>query len=70
MSTEAADSLFQLLAKSMAPGDRIAYWELYIPRHPSQSLSDQLVYLKQLSEELTMEDRVFHYSAFKVLEVK
>ena len=70
MSATAADNLFQLLAQSMAPGSRIAYWMLYVPRYPSSALENQLEHLSQLSLDLHKEDRVFFYSDFAVFRIK
>ena len=70
MSATAADNLFQLLAQSMAPGSRIAYWLLYVPRYPPSALENQLEHLSQLSTDLHKQDRVFFYSNFEVFEIK
>ena len=69
-SKEAADALFEALANHFAPGGRIAYWNLLVPRAPPSRLKTKLVRLKELSEKLHAKDRVFFYSSFNVFEKK
>ena len=68
MSGDATEQLFSMLARTMSSGSRIAYWMLYNDRFPSQD--NELVLLSELSKTLMMEDRVFFYRQFAVLEVK
>ena len=71
MSVEAAEATFALLAKSMAPGGRLAFWNLFNHRLPSRELLERgkMTHLKELSEELHQIDRVFFYSAFHVVQI-
>lgn len=71
MSVEAAEATFALLAKSVASGGRLAFWNLFNHRLPSKELLERgkMTHLKELSEKLHQIDRVFFYSAFHVLQI-
>ena len=71
MSGEAAEATFALLVKSVAPGGRLAFWNLFIHRLPSKTLLEEgkVTHLKELSEQLHQVDRVFFYSEFHVVQV-
>lgn len=71
MSEEAAEATFALLAKSVAPGGRLAFWNLYLHRLPSKTLTEggKVTHLKELSEQLHQADRAFYYSEFNVLQI-
>ncbi len=71
MSGEAAEAIFTLLAKSVAPGGRLAFWNLYIHRLPSKTLLEggKVTHLKKLSEQLHQIDRAFFYSEFHVVQI-
>ena len=69
MSSEASEAVFAALADKMAVGGRLAYWNLFTPRHPSPALQPKLTHLKQLSADLHKTDRVFYYSEFCVVQV-
>lgn len=49
-----------------APGARLAYWNMLVPRRISAILPERAEYLAALSEELLLEDRAFFYQAFHV----
>ena len=70
MHEEASEAIFTLLAKSVAPGGRVAFWNLFNYRMPSKSLlQGKMTYLEELSDQLHQVDRAFFYSAFRVLRV-
>jgi hypothetical protein len=71
MSEEAAEAIFTLLAKSVAPGGRFAFWNLYIRRLPSKTLLEggKVTHLKEMSEKLHQIDRAFFYSEFHVVQI-
>ncbi len=43
---------------------RVAYWNLMVPRHLSESYPDQFVFQKELSEQLQAIDKCFFYNQF------
>ena len=60
------NALLGQLAGALAPGGRIAFWELYNDRSP---VVPALSLLPVLSDRLAASDRCFQYGAFRVLEV-
>ena len=66
MSEGDADNLFRVISDNMTPGGRLAYWILFLPRHPISCPS--LKHLSALSKELHKRDRLFYYSDFCVFE--
>ena len=71
MSKEAAEATLALLGKLVAPGGRLAFWDLFNHRLPSKELLERgkMTHLKELSEQLHQIDRVFYYSAFHVMQI-
>ena len=71
MSEEDAAATFELLAKSVASGGRVAFWNLFNRRAPSQVLlqGGKMTYLDELSKQLHHVDRLFFYSAFHVVGI-
>jgi S-adenosylmethionine-diacylglycerol 3-amino-3-carboxypropyl transferase len=69
MSEELADRVFGALADRLRSGGRIAYWNLLVPRAPSEKLGDKLTALSELSDKLWRQDRSWFYRAFRVDEV-
>jgi S-adenosylmethionine-diacylglycerol 3-amino-3-carboxypropyl transferase len=70
MSEENYEQLLRLLVKHSNRGARLAYWNMLVPRHRPESLSDSLAPLAGLSEQLFAKDQAFFYSAFVVEEVR
>lgn len=66
-SEELCCGICESLASVMAPGGRIAYWELLNTRPAPSSVFH---YHEKLSKELHAEDRVFYYKSFNVYERK
>jgi S-adenosylmethionine-diacylglycerol 3-amino-3-carboxypropyl transferase len=58
------------LLKGIAKGGRIAYWNLMVPRVLSDHFSDELVFMQELSQELTKQDKGFFYNRFIIEEKK
>jgi len=54
------------LLRICAPGARLAYWNMLVPRRISEILPDRAGYLGELSGDLFMHDRAFFYQAFHV----
>lgn len=70
MSVEDADKVFSAVSNRMSPGGRLAYWNLYNDRLPSQNIVHNIQPLTKLSRELYKKDRMFFYSMFWILEKK
>jgi S-adenosylmethionine-diacylglycerol 3-amino-3-carboxypropyl transferase len=58
------------LIESMHSGGRLAYWNLMVPRRVSSIFSGSVLYLEDLSVELSALDKGFFYNQFIVDEVK
>lgn len=69
MSAPDADALFAQLARALRSGGRIAYWNLLVPRAPSDALHDVLRPLTDEAEQLWRSDRSWFYRAFRLDEV-
>ncbi len=67
MDEESAEKMFQLLSNKMAPGGRMAFWNLYNDRLPSKDISS-LKYLSDLSQRLYLQDRAWPFQSFHVVE--
>ncbi len=63
------DSLYAALLEATAPGARIAYWNLFVPRCRPQALADRVERHPERSAALLAQDRVPFYGAF-VLETR
>ena len=66
MSKESSDEMFDKLSQKVATGGRIAYWNLYNDRQPTETSS--LVVLSQLSQQLYLQDRIWFYKSFHIVE--
>lgn len=64
-----ADHLFERLGRAIAPGGRIAYWNLLVPRRSPPSLRGRLQPLSRLARALWQRDRAWFYGGFHVEEV-
>lgn len=64
------ESLFADIARRLldgcAPGARLAYWNMLVPRRISERFPDTTFHLEHLSKELFARDRAFFYQAFIV----
>jgi S-adenosylmethionine-diacylglycerol 3-amino-3-carboxypropyl transferase len=69
MSPENATALFTRLADQSAPGARLAYWNMMVPRHGAEYLPQRLRTLTELSHTLFLADKTFFYRDFVVDEV-
>ena len=67
-------ALFSNTSKALVDGleknGRIAYWNLMVHRKLSDIMPDELTYLKDLSEHLTIRDKGFFYKHFYLDQVK
>jgi S-adenosylmethionine-diacylglycerol 3-amino-3-carboxypropyl transferase len=69
LAPDDADHLFERLARVIAPGGRIAYWNLLVPRRSPPSLGGRLQPLSRLARALWQRDRAWFYGSFHVEEV-
>ncbi len=67
LPVEVWDELYRQLVRAAAPGARVAYWNLFVPRHRPAALAEWVERHPQRSAALRATDRVPFYSAF-VLE--
>ena len=67
MDSESCDALFRRMHKVAAPGALVAYWNLYLDRQPSPSISPSLWAPVSEGDDL-YPGRHFAYSAFRVDE--
>ena len=67
MDEKSGHELFKLLSAKMAPGARMAFWNLYNDRLPNPGSSLKL--LPELSQDLYFQDRVWFYKSFCVCEM-
>lgn len=58
------------LINGTAPGGRLAYWNLMVPRRISEIRPDKAGYLEELSASLTGRDKGFFYSKFITDKIK
>jgi len=70
MSDESYETLLSRLHAASAPGGRLVYWNMLVPRRRPQSMADKLNSLDELSDKLFKQDKAFFYSAFVVEEVR
>lgn len=66
LAEDESDHLFELLARAVRPGGRMAYWNLLVPRSSPSRLHDRVRPLPRLSHALWRADRAWFYSAFHV----
>lgn len=69
MSADGYAAVLDVLLAHLAPGGRIAYWNLLAPRQGSRVRPSRLRRLDSLSDALFVRDQAFFYSAFSVDEV-
>ncbi|HEY0972261.1 MAG TPA: BtaA family protein [Gemmatimonadales bacterium] len=69
VSREHAAALLGRLCDAAAPGARLAYWNMMVPRHGAEYLPERLRALPELSRRLFLQDRAFFYRDFVVEEV-
>lgn len=69
MSDESYETVLTRLHAASAPGGRLAYWNMLVPRRRPQSMADKLESLDKLSDSLFKQDKAFFYNAFVVEEV-
>ena len=69
MSADHSEQMFLLLADRLPAGGRIAYWNLLVPRRPSQALSARLRPLDTVAHALWLRDRAWFYRSFHIDEV-
>jgi S-adenosylmethionine-diacylglycerol 3-amino-3-carboxypropyl transferase len=70
MSEENYARLLELLVDHAAPGARLAYWNMLVPRSRPSALADRLQPLDELSRRLFLQDKAFFYSRFIVETVR
>ncbi len=58
------------LVSATAPQGRLAYWNLMVPRRISDEFAEQVLHLKDLSNDLAALDRGFFYNQFTVDQIK
>jgi S-adenosylmethionine-diacylglycerol 3-amino-3-carboxypropyl transferase len=56
------------LCRALAPGGRLAYWNMLAPRRRPDDMAAALRPLPDLATRLHAEDKAFFYSAFVVEE--
>ena len=61
--------LLELILKASAPGARMAYWNMLVPRCRPHYLAGRLRPLEDLAAELFPQDKAFFYSALVIEEV-
>lgn len=69
MSEENTEGILRALIDRAAPGARLAYWNMLVPRSRPDSLAPQLRPLPELSAALHAKDKAWFYSRFVVEEV-
>ncbi len=68
MSLDETRRQLERLSRALAPGGRLAYWNMLAPRSRPDALAGQLRPLPDLSVRLFAADKAFFYSAFVVEE--
>jgi S-adenosylmethionine-diacylglycerol 3-amino-3-carboxypropyl transferase len=68
MSLDETRRQLERLCRALAPGGRLAYWNMLAPRSRPEALAAQLRPLPELSARLFAADEAFFYSAFVVEE--
>jgi S-adenosylmethionine-diacylglycerol 3-amino-3-carboxypropyl transferase len=69
MSPENTEALLRALAEIGAPGGRLAYWNMMVPRSRPDSLRDRLSPSKEEAAALFARDRAFFYRAFVIEDI-
>lgn len=68
MSVDETRRHLEQLCRVLAPGGRLAYWNMLAPRRRPDDMADRLSPLTALAERLHAADKAFFYSAFVVEE--
>lgn len=68
MSPEETRRQLERLSRALAPGGRLAYWNMLAPRRRPDDMARLLRPLPELSDRLFAADKAFFYSAFVVEE--
>jgi S-adenosylmethionine-diacylglycerol 3-amino-3-carboxypropyl transferase len=69
MSPENTEALLRKLAEIGAPGGRLAYWNMMVPRSRSDALRHRLDPHNEEAARLFAKDRAFFYRAFIIEEI-
>ncbi|MEE2960696.1 MAG: DUF3419 family protein [Myxococcota bacterium] len=69
LSEEQTTDILGVLADKFRSGGRIAYWNLLVPRHRTESLAPKLKRCEDLSQFLYRQDRNLFYRDFHIEEV-
>lgn len=69
MDLEHAGKMFAVLARSLRPGGRFAYWNLLVERRPPPALKNILRSCDEEAETLWRGDRAWFYRSFHLEEV-
>lgn len=69
MSEANYHALLDLLVSHAAPGARLAYWNMLVPRSRPDAMAHRLAPLSELAGRLHLQDKAFFYSRFVVEEV-
>lgn len=70
MSEDLAADVLGGLADAFAPGGRLAWWCLLVPRPVPEAVRPRLAPLKDLGERLWAQDRSWFYRSFQVAKVR
>jgi S-adenosylmethionine-diacylglycerol 3-amino-3-carboxypropyl transferase len=70
LSAEQHERILELTVRAARPGARIAYWNLLVPRHRPDSLSDRITRNPERGAALLSQDRSFVYGGFQVEQVR
>ena len=68
MSPDEYQRQLERLCRALAPGGRLAYWNMLAPRRRPEAMADELRPLAELAARLHRADKAFFYSAFVVEE--
>ena len=69
MSPENYHAALDRIVETAAPGARLVYWNMLVPRTRPITLADRIVPLSSLAHDLHTRDKAFFYSALVVEEV-
>jgi S-adenosylmethionine-diacylglycerol 3-amino-3-carboxypropyl transferase len=70
LSPEQSEALYRQIVARSAPGARVAYWNLLVPRERPVGLASRVVPEHALGAALHARDRAFVYGAFRVEVVR
>jgi len=69
LSEDDSDRVFEQVARVGCSGGRLAYWNMLVPRHRPEKLSQRIKPMPELSERLHHAARTFFYTGFVVEEI-